>query len=163
MNNEATFNPNELHPSEIAGLALTDPKLKLSNRVRKALHRQRWTALTAPPFKKRERRICGVSAALDKANAKRDARRREGPGMPKCDPKPEGHRVVEQLSRKSMIGLIRFVKRAARRAATAKYLAKGAGPFATAAGREQDRQLALFRAGARMIQTRVNPPVSNEV
>lgn len=164
MNNEATFNPNELHPSEIAGLALTDPKLKLSNRVRKALHKQRWTALAAPPFKKREPRICGVSAALDKANAKRDARRREGPGAPKVSAKPEGDRIVEQLSRKTMVGLIRFVCRSARRAATAKYISqKTSGPFAEMAGNEQLRQLALFRAGERMIEHRVNPPISNEV
>lgn len=129
MNNEATFYPNKLHPFEIAGLALTDPKLKLSSRVRRALMRQREQYY--------------VSTRV---------------------PKPEAHRIIDWLAGRTMVGLIRFVKRSARRAATAKYASeKTIGPFSAAAAQEQTRQIALFRAGARMIQTRVNPPKSNEV
>lgn len=156
----ATFDPSKLQPAEVAILALTDPKLKLSTRVRKALMRQREMRLIEPPVKIRQPRIEGISPKLDKANAKRDARRREGPGMPWCSPKPESERIIEQLAGKSMVGLIRFVKRCARRAATAMYAAKQNDSYAS---EEQTRQLALFRAGARMIQTRINPPPSNEI
>ena len=110
-------------------MALTDPLLKMTNRVRKSLHKQRaklWVSTRVP--------------------------------------KKAGDRIVEQLSAKPMVGLIRFVKKSARRAATCMYVAqKTEGPFAARAAEEQTRQLALMRAGMRMIQYRLNPAPSNEV
>jgi hypothetical protein len=169
MNNEATFNPNELSPAEVAGMALTDPKLKMTSRVRKMLFRNRQITLREPPVKLREARKVGISAKLDKANAKRDARRREGPGMPQAEPKSESDRWVERLNAMPMHRLVRFVKHSARRAASCMHAIKKAerkgesGPFTARLPEEQDRQLALMRAGLRMIQMRVNPPQSNEV
>ena len=129
MKSETTFNPAEIDQTEVATMALTDPLLKMTNRVRKAMHKQRaklWVSTRVP--------------------------------------KKAGDRIVEQLSAKPMVGLIRFVKKSARRAATCMYVAKKSdGPFAARAKEEQTRQLALMRAGMRMIQYRLNPAPSNEV
>lgn len=129
MKSETTFDPNHFQPSEVASMALTDPRLKMTNRVRKALRRQ-----------------CVKHYVSTRV------------------PKKASDRIVEQLAAKSRARLIRFVKKSARRAATAMYVSKKTeGPFSAAAGQEQTRQLALMRAGLRMIQHRINPTPSNEV
>lgn len=94
---------------------LSNPKLKLSGRIRRRLMRARCGVYLNPPPKQRKARVTGVSARLDKANAKRDSRRRSaGASHPRIEPLPAGEKYICRLADMTFRQLIRRLKQAAR-------------------------------------------------
>lgn len=141
---------------------LSDPKKKLTNRQRKNFWKLHEKKLDKPWWRARPTRV-GISDALTKANKLRDLRRKPA-GFVKFGPapKPVGEKIIHRLARMSLKQLSRFVKKSARRASSAMYAAqKCSGSFAESFQQEQMRQLALYRAGLRLIQLRLDPlPIS---
>lgn len=144
---------------------LSDPKKKLTNRQRKKLWKLHEKKLDKPWWRARPTRVDGISEALTKANKLRDGRRKPA-GFIKLGPAPKsaGEKIIRRLARLPLQRLNHFVKQSARRAASAMYSAqKCSGSFAESFQAEQMRQLALYRAGLRLIQLRLDPPISNEI
>lgn len=144
---------------------LSNPKKKLTNRQRKNFWKLHEKRLTQPWWNATPIRMTGCPA-LEKANDRRDKRRKPA-GYVKLGPerKSAGEKIVRRLARMSLKRLNHFVNQSARRAASAMYAAQKTSTYSFKEGfqKEQMRQLALFRAGLRMIEIRVNPPISNQV
>lgn len=143
--------------------ALSDPKRKLTAKLRRRFWSLHEKTLTEPWWRKgppQRTAFTEDDSKLAQANARRD-RRRKPAGFVKINTEPgsPGLKIVRRLNALSLCGLIRFRYRSARRAATARYAAaKAKTPkFKSAFEAEQTRQLALFRAVDRMIKFRLNP------
>ena len=145
--------------------ALSDPKRKLTAKQRRKFWSLHEKTLAKPWWKARPTRAVpspdGQETRLEKANRLRDARRKPA-GLRNLGAAPtsEGLKVVTKLNALSLARLISFMKRAARRAATAMYAAAKCKPgtkFEASFQAEQTRQLALYRACKRIIEMRLNP------
>jgi hypothetical protein len=109
-------------PYELATDLLCDPKRRTSASDRKKLMGLRVWEHTSPPARKvQPQRVSGTSAKLDKANAKRDARGKQGEVKTNSNPKPAGEKYIVKLSTFTMAQLIRRLKQAARVASHFKH------------------------------------------
>lgn len=143
--------------------ALSDPKRKLTGKLRRTYWRLHENKLTKPWWKQRPARTQGgQDVRLENANRLRDARRKPA-GQRRLGPGPtsEGLKIVRRLHAMPLHRMIRFMKKSARRASTALHASeKTQGPMSDGLKAEQGRQVALFRAACRVIDMRMNPNVN---
>lgn len=150
--------------------ALSDPKRKLTAKQRRKFWSLHEKVLTKPWWKHRPARVPiitedGRETRLERANRLRE-RRQKPSGLRVLGPEPtsEGLKVVRRLHTMPLQRVIRFMRKSARRAATAMYASKKTeGPISDSLKAEQDKQVALFRAACRIIDMRqaVNPNYIN--